>query len=151
NLDPNLRVYVEYSDETWSAAWKEYSQVLQAARSNPLVTAPGVPAKIQQQSAYKLVSIAQTFDQVWGADSARVLPIVAGFNHIPALAGIQLQFIQSNYGPPSQIVSGVAIAPYIDIPPGVDVAGMTLKQLFAGLNQNLNTTYVSDLKANVAL
>ena len=151
DLDPNLKVYVEYSDETWSAAWLAYSQVLQAAQSNPLVTGAGAEQKIEQQSAYELVSIAQTFDKVFGASSSRVRPVVAGFSDISSLAQTQLQFIQTDYGAPNQYVWGVAIAPYISLPTGDDVAGLTLDQLFVDLNQYLNTTYVNDLKTNEAL
>ena len=151
DLDPNLKVYVEYSDETWSSAWLEYSQVLQAAQSNPLVTAAGAEGKIEQQSAYELVSIAQIFDNVFGTSSSRVRPIVAGFADISSYAQTQLQFIQANYGAPSQYVWGVAIAPYLSLPTGDDVAGLSLNQLFVDLNQYLDTTYVSDLQANDAL
>jgi hypothetical protein len=151
NLDPNLNVYVEYSDETWDAIWLEYSQVLKAAQSNPLITASGPSQKIEQQSAYELVSIAQTFNQVFGASKSRVRPIIAGFSDIPSLGQTQLQFIQTHYGTPNQYVWGLAIAPYLSLPNGDDVAGLSLDQLFADLNQYLNTTYVSDLQTNEAL
>jgi hypothetical protein len=151
-LDPNLKVYVEYSDETWSDAWLAYSQVLQAAGSNPLVTpGAGPETKIEQQSAFELVSIAQTFDKVFGASSSRVMPVVAGFSDVSSWTQIQLQFIQANFGDPDQFVSGLAIAPYLSLPTGDDVAGLTLNQLFADLNQYLATTYVSDLTSNEAL
>ena len=45
NLDPNLNVYLEYSDETWASNWAEYQQVYKAAQSNPLVTLTGVLAE----------------------------------------------------------------------------------------------------------
>jgi NPCBM/NEW2 domain len=150
-LDPNLNVYVEYSDETWDPIWPEYTQVLQAAQSNPLVTAKGAANQVEQQSAYEIVSIAQIFDQVFGADRSRVRPIVAAFATLSVEAQTQLQFIQTNYGTPSQFVWGVAIAPYLNLPAGDDVPGLTLDQLFVDLNQYLNTQYLNDLKTNEAV
>ena len=75
NLDPNLNVYVEYSDETWNAAWTEYNQALQLAGTNPLVTATSTSGKIEQESAYQIVSIGQTFNQVFGASSTGFGPL----------------------------------------------------------------------------
>ena len=45
----------------------------------------------------------------------------------------------------------MAIAPYISLPTGDDVAGLSLNQLFVDLNQYLDTTYVSDIQANDAV
>ncbi len=152
NLDPNLNVYVEYSDETWNGGFYEYSQVLQLANSNPLVTAPDSTHKIQQESAYQIVSIGQTFDSVFGSSNARVRPVVGAFVSTPNLTSqVQLQFIQANYGTPSKYVYGVGIAPYVLLPTGDDVAGLTLNRLFTDINQSLATTYVSSLQANVAV
>ena len=70
-LDPTLNVYVEYSDETWDPVWLEYTQVLQAAQSNPLVKAKGAANQVEQQSIYEIVSIAQIFDHVFGGQPHR--------------------------------------------------------------------------------
>ena len=151
-LDPNLNVYVEYSDETWNAAWLEYSQVLQAAGTNPLVTATTTEGKIAQQSAYELFSIGQTFDQAFGSSSSRVRPVIGAWSiFAAATAGVQLQFIQSNYGAPANYVYAVAIAPYVGLPSGDDVAGLTENQLFADLNTTINTQYVSSLQSSATV
>src|SRR5262249_17527025 len=131
-LDPSLKVYVEYSNETWNWGFGQYSQILAAAKANPLVDAPGENIKVAQQSAYELVSIANTFDQVFGSSSSRVKPIVAGWGAGAYIAQYQLMFIQKNYGTPSQYVDGVAIAPYVELA-SYDVAGLTLDRLFVGL------------------
>ena len=81
-LDPNLDVYVEYSDETWSAAWKEYQQVYQASLSNPLVTAPEQTGRNEQESAYQIASASEIFHQVFGeaarasGPSSRAFPTI---------------------------------------------------------------------------
>ncbi len=151
NLDPNLNVYLEYSDETWNDSFAEYSQVLQAATTNPLVTAKDATTMIQQESAYEIVSIGQTFKQVFGASSARIRPVAASFVLQPSTAQAQLQFIASNYGPPDQYISGIAVTAYVGLPSGDDVAGLTLNGLFADLNQSLNTTFIPRVKANASV
>ena len=151
DLDPNLKVYVEYSDETWNAGWLEHSQVLKAAQSNPLVNAQGAVGQVAQQSAFELVTAAQIFDQVFGASSARVRPIVAGFSEDTAVAQHQLEFIQANYGTPSQYVWGVAIAPYLSLPAGDNTAGLTENQLFNDLTVDFNTDFTHALQTNNAV
>ena len=70
---------------------------------------------------------------------------------MPSTAQTQLQFIQTNYGTPDQYVWAVAIAPYVYLPTGDDVAGLTLNQLFADLNQSLNASFIPNVKANAAV
>jgi len=150
-LDPNLKVYLEYSNETWNNGDLANSQILQAAQSNPLVTATDPFSQVEQQSAFELYSSAQIFDQVFGTGSARIRPVLGGWAAIADAAQTQLQFIQTNYGAPSQYIWGVSIAPYLSLPGGDDVPGLTINQLFADLNQDLNTKYVSTITANQAV
>src|SRR5207245_943214 len=79
-LDPSLKVYVEYSDETWNGAYAVHNQVLAAAKTNPLVTSTDPLTMILQQSAYELVSVSRIFHQVFGSQSTRVLPILGGWD-----------------------------------------------------------------------
>jgi len=150
-LDPNLKVYLEYSNETWASGSPANLQILQAAQSNPLVTATDPLDQVEQQSAYELVSSAQIFDQVLGTSSARIRPVVGGFAVYAGAAQTQLQFIQTNYGAPSRYVWAVSIAPYLSLPGGDDVPGLTVNQLFADLNQCLNSTFVSCVSSNEAV
>ena len=79
NLDPNLNVYIEYSNEVWNADFTAYSQVLSAAKANPLVTQSSNNTQmLAQQSAYEEVSDAQIFEQVFGSASTQIRPIMAG-------------------------------------------------------------------------
>ena len=110
NLDPGLYVYVEYSNETWNYGFSQFDQILNAAASNPLVDAQTDNVRVAEQSAYELVSIAKTFDQVFGSSSNLVKPIIGGWAAIYYIALYQLEFITDHYGAPSQYVAGVAIA-----------------------------------------
>ncbi len=126
DLDPNLKVYLEYSNETWNYAFPEYSEVLKAAQSDPLVTATSSFGKVEQQSAYETTTDGLIFDQVFGAGSARVRPVLGAWTINPGAAQTQLQFIEANFGTPAQYIWGVGIAPYFQLPSGDDVPGLTV-------------------------
>ena len=152
DLDPNLNVYVEYSNETWNNASPVFGQVLTAAKVNPLVTQNGNQSEmVAQQSAYEEVLIAKTFDQVFGSGSSRVRPIMAAQAAWSQIASWQLQFIQQNYGPPSQFIYASAVAPYVALPSGVNVAGLTINQIFTGLNQYLKSDVVPWIQSDAAV
>src|SRR5262249_49114270 len=75
-----------------------------------------------------------------------------GFDPFAIYTQIALRFIQKNFGTPSQYISAVAIAPYVDLPSSinVNVPGLTLDQIFAGLNQGLSKT-ASWIQSNAAV
>ena len=84
--------------------------------ANPLVTQSANQSQmVAQQSAYEEVSIAKIFDQTFGAQASRVRPIMAAQASWPQIASWQLQFIQQNYGPPSQFIYASAVAPYVGL------------------------------------
>ena len=152
NLDPNLNVYVEYSNETWNTSYLEYSQILSAAEANPLVTqSSNALQMVGQQSAYEEVSDAQIFEQAFGSSSALVRPIVAGWCTNSIYQQYELQFIQQIYGPPAQFVYATAVAPYVQLPGGDNVAGLTLDQVFADLNQSLTNRIIPSLQSDTAV
>ncbi len=151
DLDPNLKVYVEYSDETWNWAFPEAYQIMALAQSNPLVTPNGDLGLIEQQTAYEIVQISNTFNSVFGAGNTQVQPVLAGFIPDTTVLSSELGFIESHYGSPSQYIADLAIAPYIGPTASQDVPGLTLDQLFADLDQNLSTYYIPWLQSNEAL
>ena len=63
----------------------------------------------------------------------------------------ELQFIQQTYGTPSQFIYATAVAPYISLPTGDNVAGLTLDGVFADLNQYLTTSLVPAIQADATL
>ena len=152
DLDSNLNVYVEYSNETWNPAFLQWSQVYSAAKLNPLVTQSSNGTQmVEQQTAYQEVSIAQIFEQTFGAESSRIRPIIAGQATVSSVANYALQFIQQTYGPPSQFIYATAEAPYVALYPKDNVAGLTLDQLFTDLNQYLSTGMTQALQADAAV
>ncbi len=151
-LDPNLNVYVEYSNETWNSVTMQYGQILAAAKLNSLVTqSTNQLQMIEQQTAYQTVNIGQAFKTAFGANSANVRPILGGQATWSLMLQYALQFVQQNYGSPSQYIYATAEAPYVNIASSYNVSGMTLNQLFAGMNAYLSGTLIPALQANATL
>ena len=152
DLDPNLNVYVEYGNENWNYGVTQISQVYAAALNNPLVTKSSSEEEmVAQQSAYEEVSDAQIFEQTFGSASARVRPIMAGFVDGSYYQQFELQFIQQTYGSPSQFIYATAVAPYVSLPSGDNVAGLTLNGVFADLNQYLMSSLVPALRSDATV
>ena len=151
-LDPDLNVYVEYSNETWNTAFHQFSQVLNAAKLNPMVTqSTNTTVMVAQQTAYEEVLIAQIFKQTFGAGSSRVRPVLSGWATQSVIINDALQFIQQNFGPPPQFIYATAEAAYVGLPAGDNVAGLTLNQVFTDMNQYLTSKLVPSLQSDAAV
>jgi hypothetical protein len=74
--------------------------------------------------------------------SERCPIIIDIFRRVKLTDEAELQYIQQTFGPPSQYIYAAAIAPYVGLPDGDNVPGLTLDQLFADLNQNLNDSII---------
>ena len=115
NLDPNLNVYVEYSDETWNASFYEYITSPSARELKPAGDRPGQrpirssrsPLTRSSRSARPSTAYSALQAHESGRSSALSCP------HQTSRQQVQLQFIQANYGTPSKYVYGVGIAPYV--------------------------------------
>ncbi len=152
DLNPNLKVYVEYSNETWNASFSEYFQVLAAAQNNPLVTdKSNQGVAVAQQSAYMTKHIGDIFKQVFGSQASRVLPVLGSWAAVPSYNQNELAFLQSNYGSVSNSISAFAIAPYVTLASGTDRKGMSMTALFNSMEKMLNTDISSWLTQNEAL
>ena len=122
-------------------------------QTNPLVTQQreSISRWSAQQSAYEEVLIAKIFDQVFGSQ-------VAGSGRSwrrrrpgrISRAGSSSSSSR-NTGRPSQFIYASAVAPYVGIPSGDNVAGLTLNQLFADLNQYLTSDIVPWLQSDAAV
>lgn len=150
-LESNLKVYMEYGNENWNNATIVENLVQTAAQANPLVTQGYWLQEVAQQSAIEEIADAQIFKQAFGSGSARVLPVMAGWTIFPSYQTYALQFIQQKYGPPSQFLYATADSAYFGLPSNDDVAGMTLDQLFADLNQVMTSNFVPNVRADMAV
>ena len=152
DLNPNLNVYVEYSNETWNSSFNEYSQVLAAADSNPLVTDTSNDGlAVAQQTAFQTRNIGDIFKQVFGSEASRVIPVLGGWAAVPYYNQVALQFLQTNYGAVSNSIADFAIAPYVVLTSGTDVPGLAMAGLFNSMENYLDTDVSSWLTGNESL
>ncbi len=148
-LDPNLKVYFEYSNETWAGGWIG-AAVAKAAAANPLI-GPSVSTSsaVPEQSAYDAVIDGEIFDAAFGAQASRVVPVFSGFGQYSSYGLAGLQFIQAKFGSVSKYIGEYAISPYVGISSSAqNAAGLTLNQIFTDLNQCLTGSYLSQLQTN---
>ena len=154
DLNPNLTVYVEYSNETWNNDFAQYSEVLAAAEKQP----PGdrkeqrrvcrCPAdRFPDQELIGLI-----FKQAFGSEASRVHagPRRLG-GRTPTITRWRSQFLQTNYGSVSNSIADFAIAPYVVLTSGTDVPGLTMAGLFNSMENYLDTNVSSWLTANESL
>jgi hypothetical protein len=76
NLDPDLRVYVEYTNEYWTTIFDQHPYLIQQGAEK----FGNVPFANAQAYGARASEMAQIFKQVFGADGARLYPTVT-LNH----------------------------------------------------------------------
>ncbi|QEH36754.1 TAP-like protein [Aquisphaera giovannonii] len=147
-LDPALKVYVEYTNETWNTSFQAYAQVLAASKSNPLVTATSDIYRVAQQTAYMTKHDGDIFKQEFGASSSRVLPVLPGWAASSDYNNAELSFLTTNYGEASGSAYALAIAPYLDfkLP-----STLTADELISMMYTFLETKYISRVSTNSAV
>ncbi|WP_165219147.1 dockerin type I domain-containing protein [Aquisphaera insulae] len=150
-LDPSLNVYVEYSNETWNTAFSEYNQVLAASKSNPLVTQGNSTLAVAQQSAFMVKKIGDAFRSAFGADAARVKPVLAGFYTVTEYNETMLSFLKANYGDPSKYIVGLAVAPYVTVSPGDSPTGMSPDAYIASIYNSMDSYVIPILAKNASI
>jgi len=143
SLDQDLKVYVEYSNECWNWA---YPFSLQAGYCTNMGDTIGLPGNgPAEYFAYRCAQIWQIFDEVFGAQSDRVVKVLAwqvgtDFSwHFDILENAQ-------WNPNSQWPDMCAIAPYIhnsSIPLGIptsDFIDSTINTLIPELRSAVRTS-----------
>jgi hypothetical protein len=136
SLDPNLNVYVEFSNEVWNSSFPQFFTNLNAAiadvASNPAspLAYDGDTDKYdwaQRRVGLRLMQISNIFAAVFGrsAIGARVRPVYATQVGATYYLDITLGMIAAVFGPPAKFFYGVAQAPYWNgvpaPPPTLDV------------------------------
>lgn len=130
-LDPNLNVYVEFSNELWNTGnTQRSSRVLQDAL---LDTSGSVPVNdgtdpnnslrtIYREAGNKLTAFSDILKTQLGPErAARIKPVLAGQTPTPAILQYGLEYLAARFkGTPvgqgadlSDIIGGIAVAPYV--------------------------------------
>lgn len=148
NLDPNLAIYVESSNEVWNSSFP------QRAWSVAQATALGIDE--QQNHARRTVELAQIFESVFGAGSLNNRVKIMLSSHSPMLKwwveNIIIPYIQNNYGPPKNYIYAICRQTYFGGPlatgePGTD--SNTVDEILADCHNNI-TSQISESSGNYA-
>ncbi|MFW6032537.1 MAG: hypothetical protein ACOCTI_04095 [Phycisphaeraceae bacterium] len=111
-LDPGLKIYVEYSNETWNGMFRQTQYCEERGSALDL---PGVSEKEKGWAyhVYAAVRHFEQFQQVFGEDSDRVVYVIAGFVSNPGVAEHHVKVLQDEQVNPKGFEpDAYAIAPY---------------------------------------
>jgi hypothetical protein len=152
-LKPTINIYVEYSNEVWNYIFTQASANFQAANNSvvnqgdPLhlaydnSTNPGYWAF--RRTASQIKHISDLFKTIFGQQNVgpwkRIRPILAGQDVNPIVITEGLDYLNQVYGPPSNFIHGIAIAPYFDLGPYQTWSNLTTDQVIAGFNSSIQT------------
>lgn len=145
-LNPNLKCYVEYSNEIWNFGFPQFHQnknlaaaEVRTGNSDLDDGAPGDTLKwANRRTGKRLMQISNIFRQEFGnaAMMTRIRPVLAGQIGNPTeYPGTALHFVNEKYGPPRNFFYAVAGAPYFGIEN--QRAGMTKAEVLAALRHNI--------------
>jgi hypothetical protein len=157
NLDANLKVYVEYSNELWnSGTFQQALDNTATAKADPDITATDDFTASAQEAGKQIARTSVIFKEEYGADrySQLVRPILGGFIATPYWSQQALGFIQQHYGTPRNYVSAIAVAPYVGVQGDmndIDNSDLTADSLFAWMNSFIDEKLGPWIRANKAL
>ncbi|MFN5516602.1 MAG: Calx-beta domain-containing protein [Cyanobacteriota bacterium] len=114
NLDPDLTVYVEYSNEVWNGLFKQNQWVKQQALLEWTDPSVSDADKIMDWYSRRTTQVTQIWDQVFGAEKERVIGVMSGqatsvrrLNRALSYAWAETPLTHQEYG-----IDSLAIAPY---------------------------------------
>ncbi len=146
-LNPNIHVYVEYSNELWNFGYG-FSQTQANLASAVAEVANSIDATLNYKSnnnqytqaayrvAHQVVRISQLFAAVYGSSAINntIRPVLMAQAVNPYGVQLQLAYINVNFGAPSQYIYAIGGAPYIDAPNAYTDVNSLFASYEAGLN-----------------
>ncbi len=123
-VDPNLKIYVEYSNETWNSAFEQTTYVQDMGQS--LALDPDRWTAGQKYCSLRSIQIWEIFNDEF-ADDSRLIKVMATQSSWTAITNIRFDALNSPAINPNYMMPDcLAIAPYFgkiyspaDIPPAV--------------------------------
>jgi hypothetical protein len=150
NIKTN-NIYLEYVNELWNYINPQAKANLAAA--NDSVVNQGDPYHFNydncskpsiwawRRSAYEIKRIGELFKSVFGEENVgqwkRVRPLLAGQTSYASVILNSLDYLNTIFGPPSNYLHGITIAPYFDIGENRTWSNLTVDQVLDGLNSSL--------------
>lgn len=110
-LRPDRKLFLEYSNETWNAIFQQAHYCGEEGLALGLDTNRWTAGF--RFHAWAAIRLFRAADLVFGADSSRVVKVLAGHSANPWIAGQHLEVLRSSrWNPWSVRASALAIAPY---------------------------------------
>ena len=147
-LNPRSNIYTEYSNEVFNWEFPQFFANYDAA--NESVLNQGDPYHLaydnatnpmtwaNRRVAYQAKRMSDLFKTVFGEENVgpfkRIRPICSGSLLDPNFAIDGLNYLNANYGPPSNYVHGIIIAPYFTLGPYDRMDNLTVDQVLEGFN-----------------
>jgi hypothetical protein len=145
NLDPSLKVHIEYSNELWNGGdGNQGTWNLLQARSDPQFTKPDDTGKMAQRAAEKLRQSVEIFKQEFGG-SSRLVPEIGGFIANPYWGQWEIDWLKSKGVNLTADNYRIAIAPYVPGSPtdlgenAGDSKDAIFQKLYNFMNGNIKT------------
>jgi hypothetical protein len=111
NLDPELKVYVEYSNEVWNFR-SQQSWCKKKGEEQGFGSAEEFSTAMKYQ-VYRSAQIWNIFEEVWRSQSGRLIKVLSGQSGNSGVAGTQLEALDDNRTNPTGTMPDVyGIAPY---------------------------------------
>ena len=149
SLDPSLHLYIEYSNEVWNYSFAQAARN-QAAAEAEVQANPNSPLAWncsdydsclyvwgERRVGERTVQIAQAFQSAFGTQAGMLRPIYATQLGQTYFLSLVLPMIANFWGPPANVLYGIAQAPYWTGDNTID--GLTRKQELAAAAANLAT------------
>ncbi len=143
NLDPDLNVYVEYSNEVWNGQFIQTGMNTVAAEaqvagggSNLNYDGATNPTQLSDRLiAQKLVDVSQIFGSVFGSGAidTRVRPVLAYELGQDYSFSDMLNYVAANYGAPKNYFYSLAVAPYFSLGAEDSNSNLSTNEVLEGL------------------
>lgn len=146
-LNPNLKVYVEYSNETWNGAFTQFQYTIDQGVAGGL---PGMNQWYQggAYSLYRSVNIWREFASVFGSEMGSRVVRVASFSGNYDIFDVGYNNIMNSpsWNPTGQKADMIAIAPYVG--GNLDGSSPTIQSQF---RQDTDTKFTTRVLTAVAI
>lgn len=146
-LHPDLKIYVEHSNEVWNPLftgyhWNRAAAVAEVAAGDSPLTSGGVNDPeiwARRRHAKRLMEISNLFREVYGAEAINttIRPVFAHWMIRPNEYRGTLAWLESHYGPPSQFFYAVATGHYFGETPA---EGETVAQIHDEMRRRSDNT-----------
>lgn len=163
NLNPDIKIYIEYSNEVWNGIYKQHKENFDMAENEIKYDTKSTlfydGKKDRAVVGYRRIAkrgkeISDIFRKVYGASSMMhtIRPIFASHVENPYVSKLGLDFISKVYGPPSDFFYGLAVAPYFNLGKLQKDDSLTAEQVLNALEESIGRLTVSNkFEDNLAL